>query len=69
MRTPSESHLLCKDHFYKSPINFRNIADYEPDNEIDSSSIGKKTTNIYEQNAVLHGYHLISELDAVLKIA
>ena len=68
MRTPSESHLLCTDHFYKKPLNSRIIADYEADIEIDNSSIDRKTTNIHEQNPVLHGYHLISELDAVLKI-
>ena len=40
-------------------------ADFEVDNEKDNSSIGKKTTNIYKQNPVLHGYHIESELENV----
>ena len=46
---------------------FRIYADCEAGNEKDNSIIGKKTTNIYKQNPVLNGYHIISELEDVLK--
>ena len=39
------SFLLEKKHFHKNPLFFRIIADFEADNEIDNSSVGKKTTN------------------------
>ena len=32
-----------------NPLYFRIYADYEADNEIDVSSIGNRTTNIYKQ--------------------
>ena len=47
IRTSSESHLRLKDHFHKNPLYFRVIADFRAGNEIDSSSIGIKTTDIY----------------------
>ena len=56
-----------KKHFHKDPVYFRIYADFEADNEIDISSIGNKTTNIYKQNPVLNGYHIVSELEDVLK--
>ena len=49
-------------------LRFRIYADFQADNEIDKSNISKKkTTNIYKQNQVLNGYHLVSELSDVLK--
>ena len=42
-------------------------ADLEADNEIDKSSIGKKTTNLYEQFPVLNGFRIEPELDDILK--
>ena len=46
---------------------FRIYADFEADNEIDNSSIGNKTTNIYKENPVLNGHHIESELEEVLQ--
>ena len=37
------------------------VADFGADNEIDGSSIGKKTTNIYKQNSILNADYIISE--------
>ena len=55
IRTSNESHLYWKKHFHKNPLYFRNIADFEADNEIDGSNIGNRTTDIYKQNPVLNG--------------
>ena len=41
-RTSCESHLQLKDQFHKNSKLFRIISDFEADNEIDISSIGKK---------------------------
>ena len=65
--TSNESHLYWKKHFHKNPFYFRIYADFEADNEVDGSSIGNKTTNIYKQNPVLNGYYIISELEDVLE--
>ena len=46
---------------------FRIIADFEADNEVDGSSLGKKTKNIYKQNPVLNSYYILSELEDVLE--
>ena len=43
------------------------VANFEADNEIDGSSIVKKTTNIYEQNPILNAAYIVSELDDILK--
>ena len=67
IKTSLESHIYWKKHFHKNPLCFRIYADFEVDNEIDSCSIGNKTTNNYKQNPVLSGYHIESELDDVLK--
>ena len=67
IRTSNESHLNWKKHFHKNPIYFRIYADFEADNEKDNSIIGNKTTNIYKQNPVLNGYHIVSELEDILK--
>ena len=67
IRSSKESHLHWEKHFHKNPLYFRIYADFEADNEKDNSLIGKKTTNIYKQNPLLNGYHIISELEDVLK--
>ena len=67
IRTSNESHLHWKKHFHKNPLYFRIYADFEADNEKDDSIIGNKTTNIYKQNPVLNEYHIVSELEDVLK--
>ena len=67
IKTSSESHLFWKKHFHKNPLYFRIYADFEADNEKDGSIIGNKTTNIYKQNPVINGYHIVSELEDVLK--
>ena len=46
---------------------FRLVGDFDADNEVENSSIGNKTTNIYRQNPVFVGYTLVSELIDVLK--
>ena len=67
LRLSNESHVDWKKHFHKNPLYFRIYADFEADNEIDNSSIGNKTTNIYKQNPVLNGYRIVSEVEDVLK--
>ena len=67
IRTSSDSHLHWKDHFQRNTLYFRIYADLKADNEIDSSSIGNKTTNNYKQKPVLNGYHIESELEDVLQ--
>ena len=67
IKTSNESHLFWKKYFHKNPLNFRIYADFEADNEKDNSIVGNKTTNIYKQNPILNGYHIISELEDVLK--
>ena len=46
---------------------FRLYADFEAENEIDNSTIGIKTTDIFKHNPVLNGYHIESELNDVLQ--
>ena len=67
IKTSNESHLHWKNHFHKNPLYFRISADFEADNEKNNSSIGNKTTNFYKENPVLNAYHIISELEDVLK--
>ena len=67
IETSNESHLHWKKYFHKNPLYFRIYADFEADNEKDNSITGDKTTNIYKQNPVLNGYHIISDLEDVLK--
>ena len=67
IKTSNESHLHWKKYFHKNPLYFRIYADFEADNEKDDSIVGNKTTNIYKQNPVLNGYHIVSELEDVLK--
>ena len=67
IKTSNESHLYWKKHFHKNPLYFRIYADFEADNEKDNSVMGNKTTNIYKQNPVQNGYHIVSELEYVLK--
>ena len=67
IKTWNESHLYWKKHFHKNKLYFRIYADFEADIEKDKSSVGNITTNIYKQNPVLNGYHIVSELEDVLK--
>ena len=60
IRNSSESHLHWKDHFQKNPLQFRNIAYFGTNIEIDSSSICIKTTIIYKQNPMSKGYYILS---------
>ena len=61
----NESHLYWKKYFHENPFNFRIIADFEADNETDSSNISNKTTSIYKQNPIINGYYIISEFEDV----
>ena len=67
IKTSSKSHLHWEKYFLKNPLYFRIYADFEADNENDNTCIGNKTTNIYKQNPVLNGYHIVSELEDNLK--
>ena len=67
IKASNKSHLHWEKHFHKNPLYFRIYADFEADNEKDDSIVGNKTTNIYKQNPVLNGYHIVSELEDVLK--
>ena len=67
IETSSESHLHWKNHFHRNLLYFGIYADFEADNEKDFSTIGNKTTNIFKQNPVLNGYHIISEIEGVSK--
>ena len=67
IRTSNESHLHFKKQFHKKHLYFRIYADFEADNEKDNSIVGNKTINIYKQNPVLNGYHIVSELEDVSK--
>ena len=67
IKTSNESHLHWKNHFQKNPLYFRIYADFEADNEKDNSSIGTKTTKIYKQKPILNGYHIVSEIEDVVK--
>ena len=42
IKLSNESHLYWKKHFHMNPLYFRIYADFQADNEIDKSSIGKK---------------------------
>ena len=67
IKTSKESHLSWKKHVHKNPLYSRLYADFEADNEKDNTCIGNKTTNIYKQNPVNNGYHIVSELEDVLE--
>ena len=67
IKLSDESHVYWKDHFHKNPLFFRNMADFEDDDEIDNFSMGSKTTNTFKQSPVLNGYYIIFELNDFLK--
>ena len=67
IKTSNESHLHWEKYFHKNPLYIRIYADFEADNENDDSIVGNKTIKIYKQNPVLNGYHIVSELEDVLK--
>ena len=52
---------------HENPLYFRIFADFEADITKDNSSLGNKTTNIYKQKPILNGYHIVSELEYVVK--
>ena len=53
--------------FHVNPLNFRIYAGFEVDKEIGNSSIGNKSTNIYEQNPICNGSLIVSDLNDVLQ--
>ena len=57
--------FIGKKPFHMNPLCFRIYAGCEADNEIDSSSVGNKTTDVYKQIPVFNGYYIISELEDV----
>ena len=65
--TSNEFHLYWTKYIHKSPLYFRNYADFEAGIQFDKSCKGDKTTNIYKKNPVSNGYYIVSELDDVLK--
>ena len=67
IRTSNYFHFYWKKHFLRNPLYFRIYPDFETDNDFYNSSVGNKTTNIYNQNLVLNGYHIESELEDVLE--
>ena len=67
IKTSNKSHLHWKKHFQKNSLYFRIYADFEADKEKDNSIVGNKTSNIYKQNTVLNGYHIVFELEDDLK--
>ena len=67
LRTSNESHIQWKKPFHKNPLFFRIYANFEADNEIDNSSVGNKTTNIFKQNPILNGYNIVYEVEDALK--
>ena len=66
-KTSSESIFIGKEHFLKNLLYFRIYADFQADKEKDNSSTENKTTNNCKQNPIINGYHIISELEDVLK--
>ena len=42
--------FIGKKHFHKNPLYFRNLTDFEADNETDISNIGNETANTFRQN-------------------
>ena len=67
IRISSDCDIYWINLFHKNPLFLWITADFEADNEIDNSNIGNKTTNFQKQNPLLNGYHIISELEDVLK--
>ena len=51
IRTSPESQIHWKKHFHRNPLFFKIYADFEADNEIDNSSIGKKATDILKKTS------------------
>ena len=66
-KTSNESHLYWRKHFHKNPLGCRIFADFEAENETDTSTIGNKTTNIFKQKPALNSYYIVSQLDDILK--
>ena len=66
-KVSNESLLNWKNRFHKSPLFFRICPDFEADNEIDTSNIGSKTSNIYKKNHERNGDYKVSALNDVSK--
>ena len=56
-----------KKHFHKNPFYLRIYADFKADNEFDNTHMGNKTTNLYKQNPILNGHHIIFEVEDFVK--
>ena len=67
LKTSPNSHIYWKKYYQKNKLYFRIYADLEADNKKEDTIIGDKTTNIYKQEPVCNGYHIVSELEDVLK--
>ena len=67
IRTLSESHLHWKNFFHENLLSFGIYAVFGADTEKGNRNLGNKTTNIYEQNPVLNGYRIVSELENILQ--
>ena len=67
IKTSNGSHPYWKKYFHKIPLYFRIYADFECDNQIDSSNIGNMTTNMYKQNPVCNGFFIVSDLNNILQ--
>ena len=50
-----------KKNFLRNPLYSKNYAELEADNEIDTSNIGNKKTNVYKQNPLCNGYFRIKQ--------
>ena len=48
-------------------LEFRIYVDFEADNGKDDFRIGNKTTNFFKRNPILNRYHVVSELEDILK--
>ena len=67
IRTSNDTQIQWIKHFHKNSFYLRIIADFEADNELEKSSIGEKTTNIFKQKPISNGYNIVYELDDILE--
>ena len=67
IKLSTQSHLVWKKRFPKNSFCFRISANFEVDNEIDTSSIETKIKQLYKQNPVCNGYYKESELNTILQ--
>ena len=64
---PQVNLIFIGENNFKKIHFFKIYADFEGGKEKANSIIGNKTTNSYEQNPVLNGYHRESEVEDVLQ--